>query len=142
MIWIMSGSHLWRSIRFGRWSICGRGGVPEVIVRAVGAHADHTGIPRQSRLEHAIFACDEISGFIIAVALVRPNRSLDEVDVRAVLKKMKDKAFARGVNREDLLRGAEELGLSFEEHVQHVIHALKPIASQLGLSTGAASGAE
>jgi putative nucleotidyltransferase with HDIG domain len=117
-------------------------GVPEVIVRAVGAHADHTGIPRQSRLEHAIFACDEISGFIIAVALVRPNRSLDEVDVRAVLKKMKDKAFARGVNREDLLRGAEELGLPFEAHVQHVIHALKPIASQLGLSTSAASGAE
>jgi putative nucleotidyltransferase with HDIG domain len=116
-------------------------GVPDVIVRAVGAHADHTGIPRQSQLEHAIFACDEISGFIIAVALVRPNRSLDEVDVRAVLKKMKDKAFARGVNREDLLRGAAELGLSFEEHVQNVIDALKPIASQLGLSAGSASGA-
>jgi putative nucleotidyltransferase with HDIG domain len=113
-------------------------GVPEEIVRAVGAHADHTGITRQSRMEHAIFACDEISGFVIAVALVRPNRSLDEVDVRAVLKKMKDKAFARGVNREDLLRGAEELGLPFEEHVQHVINALKPIAPQLGLSPSTA----
>ncbi|GBC93515.1 hypothetical protein HRbin15_02006 [bacterium HR15] len=110
-------------------------GVPEEIVRAVGAHADHTGITRLSRMEHAIFACDEISGFVIAVALVRPNRSLDEVDVRAVLKKMKDKAFARGVNRDDLLRGAEELSLSFEEHVQHVINALKPIASQLGLNS-------
>lgn len=110
-------------------------GVSEDIIRAVGAHADHTGIPRQSRMEHAIFACDEISGFVIAVALVRPNRSLDEVDVRAVLKKMKDKAFARGVSRDDLLRGAEELGLPFEEHVQHVINALKPIASQLGLNS-------
>mgnify|MGYP000129692859 CR=1 FL=1 len=112
-------------------------GVPEEIVRAIGAHADHTGIPRQSRMEHAIFACDEMSGFVIAVALVRPNRSPDEVDVRAVQKKMKDKAFARGVNRDDLLRGAEELGLPFEVHVQHVINALKPIASQLGLQGGA-----
>ncbi|MEN3000639.1 MAG: HDIG domain-containing metalloprotein [Armatimonadota bacterium] len=116
-------------------------GVPEDIVRAVGAHADHTGIPRQSRIEHAIFACDEISGFVIAVALVRPNRSLEEVDVRAVLKKMKDKAFARGVNRDDLLRGAQELGIPFEEHVQHVINALKPIASLLGLNSGAAQPA-
>lgn len=109
-------------------------GVPETIVRAVGAHANHTGIERQSRLEHAIFACDEISGFVIAVALVRPNRSLSEVSVESVKKKMKDKAFARGVNREELLQGAEELGIPFETHVQNVIDALKPIAPQLGLN--------
>ncbi len=109
-------------------------GVSEVIVRAVGAHANHTSIPRESLLEHAIFACDEISGFVIAVALVRPNRSLSEVDAQAVRKKMKDKAFARGVNRDDLLNGAEELGIPFDQHVQNIIEALKPIATQLGLN--------
>lgn len=110
-----------------------REGYPEEIVRAVGAHADHTGIPRQTLMEHALYACDELSGFVIAVALVRPSRKLAEVDVSAVLKKMKDKAFARGVHREELLQGAQELGLSFEEHVQHVINALQGIAGELGL---------
>lgn len=110
-----------------------REGYPEEMVRAVGAHADHTGIPRQTLMEHALYACDELSGFVIAVALVRPSRKLAEVDVSAVLKKMKDKAFARGVHREELLQGAQELGLPFEEHVQHVINALQGIAGELGL---------
>jgi len=108
-------------------------GYPEEVVRAVGAHADHTGIPRQTRMEHTLFACDELTGFVTAVALVRPNKKLAEVDVAAVRKKMKDKAFARAVSREDLLKGAEEIGLPFEEHVQHVINAMSTIAGELGL---------
>jgi len=108
-------------------------GYPEEVVRAVGAHADHTGIPRQTRMEHTLFACDELTGFVTAVALVRPNKKLAEVDVAAVRKKMKDKAFARAVSREDLLKGAEEIGLPLEEHVQHVINAMSTIAGELGL---------
>jgi len=108
-------------------------GYPEEVVRAVGAHADHTGIPRQTRMEHTLFACDELTGFVTAVALVHPNKKLAEVDVAAVRKKMKDKAFARAVSREDLLKGAEEIGLPFEEHVQHVINAMSTIAGELGL---------
>jgi putative nucleotidyltransferase with HDIG domain len=108
-------------------------GYPEEVVRAVGAHADHTGIPRQTRMEHTLFACDELTGFVTAVALVRPNKKMAEVDVAAVRKKMKDKAFARAVSREDLLKGAEEIGLPLEEHVQHVINAMSTIAEELGL---------
>jgi putative nucleotidyltransferase with HDIG domain len=108
-------------------------GYPEEAVRAVGAHADHTGIPRQTRMERALFACDELTGFVTAVALVRPNKKLAEVDVAAVRKKMKDKAFARAVSREDLLKGAEEIGLPFDEHVQHVINAMSTIPEELGL---------
>ncbi len=108
-------------------------GYPEEVVRAVGAHADHTGIPRQTRMEHTLFACDELTGFVTAVALVRPSKKLAEVDVPAVRKKMKDKAFARAVSREELLKGAEEIGLPFEEHVQNVINAMSSIADELGL---------
>ncbi len=108
-------------------------GYPEEVVRAVGAHADHTGIPRQSRMEHTLYACDELTGFVVAVALVRPNKTLAEVDVSAVRKKMKDKAFARAVNREELLKGAEAIGLPFDEHVQNVIRAMSGIAGELGL---------
>ncbi len=108
-------------------------GYPEEVVRAVGAHADHTGIPRQTRMEHTLYACDELTGFITAVALVRPNKKLAEVDVAAVRKKMKDKAFARAVSREELLKGAEEISVPFDEHVQHVIHAMSTIADELGL---------
>jgi putative nucleotidyltransferase with HDIG domain len=108
-------------------------GAPEVIIRAVGAHANHTGIPRESLLERAIFACDEISGFVIAVALVK-GRTLSAVTPESVRKRMKEKSFARGVNRDDLLQGAEELGIPFDEHVEHVVRALQGIADQLGLS--------
>ena len=108
-------------------------GYPEEVVRAVGAHADHTGIPRQTRMEHTLFACDEMTGFVTAVALVRPNKKLAEVDASAVRKKMKDIAFARAVNRDELLRGAEEIGVPFDEHVQNVINAMSGIADELGL---------
>ena len=109
-------------------------GAPEVIIRAVGAHANHTGIPRESLLERAIFACDEISGFVIAVALVK-GRTLSAVSPESVRKRMKEKGFARGVNRDDLLQGAEELGIPFDEHVEHVVRALQGIADRLGLNT-------
>jgi putative nucleotidyltransferase with HDIG domain len=108
-------------------------GAPEVIIRAIGAHANHTGIPRESLLERAIFACDEISGFVIAVALVK-GRTLSAVTPESVRKRMKEKSFARGVNREDLLQGAEELGIPFDEHVEHVVRALQGVADQLGLN--------
>jgi metal dependent phosphohydrolase len=108
-------------------------GAPEAIIRAVGAHANHTGIPRESLLERAIFACDEISGFVIAVALVK-GRTLSAVTPESVRKRMKEKSFARGVNRDDLLQGAEELGIPFDEHVEHIVRALQGIADHLGLS--------
>ena len=90
-------------------------------------------------MEHAVFAVDELSGFVRAVTLVRPNKSLDEVTPRSVLKKMKDKAFARDVNREDIARGADELGVDLGEHIAFVIESLKPVAQQLGLNTGVPS---
>ena len=110
-----------------------RRGYPEDVVEAVLGHGDHTGIPRTSDLAHTVYACDEMSGFVIAVALVRPNRSLDEVDVQAVQRKMKDKGFARQVPRDQLTKGAEELGLPFEEHVMNVIDGLRTVRQGLGL---------
>ncbi len=111
-------------------------GYPEDIVRAVLSHGNHTGIPRETLMEKALFAVDELSGFITAVALVRPSKSLDDTDVRSVRKKMKDKAFARAVSREDIVQGAEELGVDLDEHIAFVIEALKPVAQQLGLQVG------
>ncbi len=108
-------------------------GYPEEVITAILSHADYLGIPRVTPLQKALFAVDELCGFIVAVALVRPNKSLAEVDVPAVKKKMKDKAFARGVKREDILRGAEELGVPLEEHIATVISALQAIAPSLGL---------
>ena len=108
-------------------------GYPEVVVEAVLGHGDHTGVPRTSLLAKTVYACDELSGFVIAVTYVRPNRSLDEVDPRAVVKKMKDKGFARQVPRDQLLRGAEDLGVAFEEHVANVVAGLRTIRQTLGL---------
>jgi len=108
-------------------------GYPEDVVEAVLAHGDHTGIPRTTDIARTVYACDEMSGFVIAVALVRPNRSLDEVDAAAVRKKMKDKGFARQVPRDQLSKGAEELGVPFEEHVTNVIAGLKSARGSLGL---------
>jgi predicted hydrolase (HD superfamily) len=108
-------------------------GYPEVVVQAVLGHGDHTGVPRTSLLAKTVYACDELSGFVIAVTYVRPNRSLDEVDPRAVVKKMKDKGFARQVPRDQLLRGAEDLGVAFEEHVANVVAGLRTIRETLGL---------
>jgi predicted hydrolase (HD superfamily) len=108
-------------------------GYPADVVEAVLGHGDHTGVPRLSLLAKTVYACDELSGFVIAVAYVRPGRSLDEVDARAVVKKMKDKSFARQVPRDQLTRGAEELGVPFEDHVSNVIEGLKTVRGALGL---------
>ena len=111
-------------------------GYPEQMVRAVLTHGDHTGVPRESLLEHTVFAVDELSGFIRAVALVRPNKSLEEVSPRSVVRKMKDKAFARDVSRDDIIKGAGELGVDLDEHIAFVIDGLKPVAGELGLNAG------
>ena len=108
-------------------------GYPEEMVRAVLTHGDHTGIPRESLMEHTLYAVDELSGFIRAVALVRPSKSLDDVTPRSVRKKMKDKAFARDVNRDDIVRGGEELNLDLDEHIAFIVESMKPIAAQIDL---------
>jgi putative nucleotidyltransferase with HDIG domain len=108
-------------------------GVPEPIVRCILSHADHTGVPRQSRMEHALFACDEVTGLITAVALVRPSRSLLDLEVSSVRKKWKDGRFAANVRREEIEHGAAELGLDLWEHVGNVLLAMRGIAADLGL---------
>lgn len=108
-------------------------GYPEEIVRAVLSHGNHTGITRETPMEKTLFAVDELSGFITAVALVRPTKSLIDTEVRSVRKKMKDKTFARNINRDDIVQGAEDLGVDLDQHVAFVIEALKPVAAELGL---------
>jgi len=108
-------------------------GWPESIVRAILSHADYSGVPRESRLEHTLYACDEMAGFVTAAALVRPSKSVLDLEAKSVLKRMKDKAFARAVSRDDLRRGAEELGLPFEEHAANVITFMRERAEILGL---------
>jgi len=107
-------------------------GVPEEVVRAILSHADHTGVPRQSQMEKALYACDEITGLITAVALVRPSRSLDDMEVKSVKKKWKDRAFAAGADREEIAKSAEEFGLDLWEHVGNVIQAMQGIGPGLG----------
>ena len=108
-------------------------GYPEDIIRAVLTHGDHTGIPRESLMEHTLFAVDELSGFIRAVALVRPSKSLDDVTPGSVRRKMRDKGFAKDVNREDIIKGAEELGVDLDEHISFIVESMKPIAGQIDL---------
>ena len=115
-------------------------GVSAEIRRAILSHASYTGVSRESLLEKCLFACDEVAGFLTAVALVKPHRSLAEVDVASVKKKMKDKAFARSVNRQDIIDGAGALGVSLEDHLATCIQALQSIASDLGLAGGAQPG--
>ena len=105
-------------------------------MRAILSHADYSNTPRESRLEKTLYACDEMAGFVTAAALVRPTRSILDLEAPSVLKKMKDKAFARAVSRDDLRRGAEELGLSIEEHVANVISFMRVEADALGLRGG------
>ena len=107
--------------------------VPEVIVRAILSHADHTGVPRQTRMEKALYACDEITGLVTAVALVRPSRSLYDLKVSSVKKKWKDRAFAAGANREEIAQAAEEFEIELWEHVNNVILAMRQVAPELGL---------
>jgi predicted hydrolase (HD superfamily) len=113
-------------------------GWPEVITRAIMSHAEYSGVTRDSKMEKALFACDELAGFITAVALIKPGKSLAEVDAKSVRKRMKDKAFARKVNRDDIVNGAADLGVDLDEHIAFCIEALKPIAKELGLDGSAA----
>jgi predicted hydrolase (HD superfamily) len=108
-------------------------GYPEWVTRAILSHADYSGVPRESRLEHALYACDEMSGFVTACALVRPSKSVLDLEASSVVKKMKDKAFARAVSREDMRRGAEEIGLPLQEHIVNIITFLRDRADALGL---------
>jgi predicted hydrolase (HD superfamily) len=108
-------------------------GYPEWVTRAILSHAEYTGVPRASRLEHALFACDEMSGFITACALVRPSKSVLDLEATSVMKRMKDKAFARAVGREELRKGAEEIGLPLAEHISNVIAFMRERADVLNL---------
>ena len=116
-------------------------GYPEEIRKAIMSHAEYTGVTRDTLMEKALFACDELAGFITAVALIKPGKSLAEVDAESVRKRMKDKAFARKVNRDDIVNGAAGLGVDLEEDIAFCIEALKPIADKLGLDGSAAKSA-
>jgi putative nucleotidyltransferase with HDIG domain len=115
-------------------------GYPEDMLEAILGHATYCAVPRVSKLAQALFAVDELTGLITASALVRPSKSVLDLDGRSVRKKMKDKGFARGVSREDVLRGASELGVELDEHIQFVIEAMRPVADSLGLKGTAVAG--
>lgn len=117
-----------------------RRGVDESLVRAVLAHADHTGVERHSRLEHTLYAVDEMVGFIVAAALIRPGRSIIDLPVKSVTKKLKDKAFCRAVDRDHLRAGAAAIGVPIEQHIEHLIEDLEAVAVEIGLD-GSAAGA-
>ena len=114
-------------------------GYPEEIRRAILSHADYSGVKRESHMEKTLYACDELAGFITASVLVKPNKSLAELDAKSVRKKMKDKAFARSVHREDIINGARDLGVDLDEHITFCIEAMKTVADKLGLDGSAAS---
>jgi predicted hydrolase (HD superfamily) len=109
-------------------------GVDEEIRRAILSHANYSGVPRTSRLERVLFACDELAGFLTACSYVKPGKSIAEVDVPSVRRKLKDKAFARNVNRDDILNGASELGVPLDEHIAFCIDAMRARAAELGLT--------
>ena len=117
-------------------------GYSEEVRRAILSHAQYSGVARVSPLEKTLFACDELAGFITACALVKPGKSLAEVEAPSVKKKLKDKAFARSVDREDIVEGATDLGLDLEEHIAFCIEAMKPIAKELGLEVRGQNSAE
>jgi putative nucleotidyltransferase with HDIG domain len=109
-------------------------GYPEEVIHAILGHAEYTNTPRVSALDRYLFACDELTGFVCAVALVQPNKTIDEVQPKSVLKKLKDKSFARSVNRDDIRKGFEEIGVAPDVHVAEVIEALKGVAKEIGLA--------
>ena len=111
-------------------------GLDDASCQAILGHAAYTGVPRESAMAHSLFAVDELCGFLVACALVRPSRSLRDLEVKSVRKKLKDKAFARGVSREDIMTGTEELGVPLDEHIQFLLKALRPDEARLGLGTG------
>jgi putative nucleotidyltransferase with HDIG domain len=108
-------------------------GYPDRIIRAILGHATYTGVPRDTPMARALFATDELCGFLVACALVRPSKSLDDLEVSSVKKKLRDKAFARTVNRDDIRQGVEELGVELDEHIRFCIEALKPVRDKIGL---------
>ena len=108
-------------------------GLPEHMQRAILGHATYTGVPRDSDMARALFAVDELCGFLVACALVRPSRSLADLEVKSVRKKLKDKGFARGVSRDDVIRGAEEIGVALDDHIAFVLAALRPHEVEIGL---------
>lgn len=114
--------------------LCGRG-YSDRIIKAIMGHATYTGVERDTRMAKALFATDELCGFLVACALVRPDKSLNGLEVKSVKKKLKDKAFARSVNREDIYQGAEELGVELDEHIRFVIDSLKPVQDRIGLNS-------
>ena len=109
-------------------------GWPDDLRRAILSHADYSGVTRESPMEKALFACDELAGFITATALIKPSKSLAEVDAKSVRKRMKDKAFARSVSRDDIVNGAADLGIDLDEHITFCVEAMKTIAPELGLA--------
>src|SRR3989442_11517745 len=113
--------------------LCGRG-YSDRFIRAIMGHATYTGVPRDTAMARALFATDELCGFLVACALVRPSKSLDDLEVSSVKKKLKDKAFARSVNRDDIRQGVEELGIDLDEHVRFVIDSLRPVQERIGLN--------
>jgi putative nucleotidyltransferase with HDIG domain len=113
-------------------------GYPEEMIHAVLGHADYCNVPRVSPLDKTLFACDELAGFLTACALIKPSKSIHEVEAASVKKKLKDKAFARGVNRDDVYKGAEELGIPLDEHIAFCIAALRSVAEELGLNGASA----
>lgn len=108
-------------------------GYPDEVIEAITGHADYSGIPRLTKLSKTLFACDELTGFIIAVALVRPSKKLAEVTVESVKKKIKNKAFARQIRRDDIIKGAEEIGMPLDEHIKNCLTALQGVSEELGL---------
>jgi putative nucleotidyltransferase with HDIG domain len=112
-------------------------GVPEPLCRAILGHATYSGVPRDSNMAKTLFAVDELCGFLVACVLVRPSKSFADLEVSSVKKKLKDKAFARGVNRDEVRQGAEELGVPLDEHIAFCIQALRPVEAGLGLGGGA-----
>lgn len=109
-------------------------GYPEDVLRAILGHATYSGVPRDTQMAKALFAVDELTGLITATALVRPTKNVNEVEAKSVRKKMKDKAFARGVNREDVILGAQELGVDLDSHIDFVIKAMQSVAAEIGLA--------
>ena len=109
-------------------------GYPDEVVRAILGHADYTGVPRDTMMARMLYGVDELTGFVTAVALVRPNKSVHEVEPRSVRKKLKDKAFARSVNRDDITKGVQELGVELDQHIAEVIEAMRAVSGELGLA--------
>jgi putative nucleotidyltransferase with HDIG domain len=147
--WAMTG--LLHDFDYERWpseqehpfvgnKILAERGWPDDIRRAIMSHAQYSGVPRETPMEMALFACDELAGFITATALVKPGKSLAEVEAKSVRKKMKDKAFARSVHRDDIIQGAQELGVDLEDHIAFCIEAMKKVAPELGLAGTAVAG--